>query len=263
MKHWLFTVIWCAVPMLVMGQHTYLKERPAWVDGYHKDLTNSYIEVVSGTGYSEDDARSNAINQIAGNRSLATGRQFHIRESGGNIVFESNDNLAVKCRIVDEYRVRLAPGEYRVSLLVQVAKHPELNYDPVNITDRYPFSARAFVPGMAQLYKGSTVKGVLFIAGEVVAIGGIVTFESLRSSYKSKIGRTHDVNLIENYADKSRQYANIRNGFIAGAVAIYVWNFIDGAVAKGKKHIEAGSANMQFTPYASTESAGIMLSMRF
>ena len=88
MKHWLFIVIWCAVPMLVMGQHTYLKERPAWVDGYHKDLTNSYIEVVSGTGYSEDDARSNAINQIAGNRSLATGRQFHIRESGGNIVFK-------------------------------------------------------------------------------------------------------------------------------------------------------------------------------
>ena len=28
---------------------------------------------------------------------------------------------------------------------------------------------------------------------------------------------------------------NIRNGFIVGAAALYVWNVIDGMVAKGKK----------------------------
>ena len=56
---------------------------------------------------------------------------------------------------------------------------------------------------------------------------------------------------------------NVRNGFIAGAAAIYLWNVIDGVVAKGKRHVEIGSAQMSFSPYASPESAGIGLCINF
>ncbi|MCM1151957.1 MAG: hypothetical protein NC209_04870 [Alistipes sp.] len=157
----------------------------------------------------------------------------------------------------------MAPGEYRSYLLVQTAKNPELTVESVDINGDYPFSARVFVPGMAQLHKGSTTKGILFIVGEVAAIGGIVAFEGLRASNQSKINSTHNATERQRYIDKADRMQNVRNGFIAGAVAIYAWNVIDGIVAKGKEHVVIGRAEMNFTPYASLESSGVMMNMKF
>ena len=60
------------------------------------------------------------------------------------------------------------------------------------LTGRYPFSARVFVPGMAQLHKGSMGKGLFFIISEAACVGGIVATECMRASYDSKIKSTHD-----------------------------------------------------------------------
>ena len=103
------------------------------------------------------------------------------------------------------------------------------------LTGRYPFSARVFVPGMAQLHKGSMGKGLFFIISEAACVGGIVATECMRASYDSKIKSTHDAGKIRSYADKRDNCANVRNGFIAGAAVLYVWNVIDGIAAKGKK----------------------------
>ena len=116
------------------------------------------------------------------------------------------------------------------------------------LTGRYPFSARVFVPGMAQLHKGRTGKGLFFIIG----------------SYDSKIKSTHDAGKIRSYADKRDNCANVRNGFIAGAAVLYVWNVIDGIAAKGKKKgIALGDAQLRMAPYASPQSGGIALALRF
>ncbi len=264
MKYFI-TVIACVLfPSLTMGQYVSPKECPTWVKkSFFADRPNSYTEVVSATGYSEANARDNAAQIIVQRRSIATGQRANISVQNGRIQVDGNDNLTVKARIIDEYNERMAPGEYRSHLLVQTAKNPELAFEPVTITDRYPFSARAFVPGMAQLHKGSTTKGVLFIVGEVAAIGGIVAFEGLRASNQSKINSTHNATDRQHYIDKADQMQNIRNGFIAGAVAIYAWNVIDGIVAKGKKHVVVGRAEMHFAPYASPESTGVAMSMNF
>ncbi len=251
------------VPLIANGQGFNTSERPSWVDGYFNDRENSYIEVVTATGYSEENAREKASTVIVERRSLATGQHSQIKVDNGNIHVYGNDELVVKSRIIDQYTERLGDGVYRVSLLVQTAKDPRLDYEPVSVTNRYPFSARVFVPGMAQLHKGSTAKGICFIAGEVAAIGGIVAFECMRSSYESKINKTHNAELRKDYMTKADNMANIRNGFIVGAAAIYVWNIIDGAVAKGKTRVVVGNTSTKIIPYASTESAGIMLSMRF
>lgn len=128
---------------------------------------------------------------------------------------------------------------------------------------RYPFSARVFVPGMAQLHKGSTFKGATFIAAEAIAVGGIVIFEGLRSSYKTKINTTHDVQDRQNYIDKTNNMQNLRNGFIAGALAVYAWNVIDGIVAKGKKHVELGRVELRFAPFATPEAGGLAMNIQF
>ncbi|MBO5044339.1 MAG: hypothetical protein J6C45_04820 [Alistipes sp.] len=262
MKNIILVLCCILFPLMVMGENVASKKRPKWVDGYYQDNKNSYIDVVSATGYTIEEAREKAVAQIAKNRSLATGQQVTVDNKDGEIVF-SADNLTVKCRVLDEYYERLGAGTYKVSLLVQTAKHPDLPFEPVKVGNRYPFSPRAFVPGMAQMYKGSTAKGVLFIAGEIAAVGGIIAFEGMRSSYDSKMRQTLDANAIKNYAAKAKDMENLRNGFIVGAAAIYLWNVVDGAVAKGKYHIEVGKAGVNFTPYASTQSSGLMLCMKF
>lgn len=264
MKQIIIIICCILLPCSAMGQYTYSKKAPEWLkNSYHSDHRNSYIEVVTAIGYSEDNARDLAIKQISQNRSIATGQRVNIKESNGSINVTSEDELTVKARIIDEYCERMGAGQYRVSLLVQTARNPEFQYEPVKITNKYPVTARILVPGMAQLHKGSTGKGITFIVGEVAAIGGIVAFECMRSSYESKITRTHNATIRQDYINKADNMKNIRNGFIAGAALIYVWNIIDGAVAKGKQHIEVGEVAMNLSPFATTESAGLSFCLNF
>ncbi|MDE6367276.1 MAG: hypothetical protein K2L33_06795 [Muribaculaceae bacterium] len=257
------TICCLLLPAFARGQQSSTSERPVWINGYFSEKPNSYIEVISATGYNEDNALEKAAQIIVDRRSLATGRRSTINIDNGNIRVSGSDELTVKARIIDQYTEWLAPGEYRTSLLVQTAKNPQFQYEPVTITNKYPFSARVFVPGMAQIHKGHTLKGALFITGEVAAVAGIVIFEGLRSSYESKIHRTHNAADIQRYVNKADNMCNVRNGFIAGAAAIYVWNVIDGIVAKGKKHIVVGDVGMAFTPYSDPMSSGLLVNVSF
>ena len=56
---------------------------------------------------------------------------------------------------------------------------------------------------------------------------------------------------------------NIRNGFIAGAAAIYAWNIIDGIVAKGKQHVVIGDIALNIAPYATHLSQGVSINATF
>jgi hypothetical protein len=167
----------------------------------------------------------------------------------------------------------------KVYLLIQVQRsvHGKDDFDNVNTricndpdfdrtldayisksTGEYPFSPRVFVPGMAQLYKGSKTKGVLFIVGEAALIGGIVASENLRASYASKINTAHNASDIRSYAGSADNWQNIRNGFIAGAAALYVWNVIDGCVAKGKKRVVIlGDNTLKITPLITPYNGGV------
>ncbi len=264
MKQYLAIIIASILfPSFAMGQYRSATERPSWVDGYFTERTNSYIEVVSSTGSTEDKARIKAAQVIVERRSLATGQQANISINNGNINIRGNNSLEVKSRIVDQYTERLTANKYRVNLLVQTAKNPSYELEPVYVTNKYKFSPRVFVPGMAQIHKGQTTRGVLFIAGEAVAVGGIIAFEGLRASYQSKINRTKNASEIQTYIRKSDNMRNIRNGFIAGAAAIYAWNIIDGIVAKGKKHVVVGNVKMNVSPYATHQSQGVNINATF
>ena len=263
-KWWIILAINALFPVLLWGQCTSTQEKPAWVDGYFEDLDNSYIEKADASGYTQDEARNKAATVVMKNRGIATG----VRVENGNILSTSENTLTVKARVVDEYTERCSDGMYHVYLLVQTAKNPTYNYEKIKVTNDYPFSPRVFVPGMAQLYKGSTTKGVCFIVGEVALVGGIVVCEGLRASYTSKINTTHDVQEMQNYINNADNMQNMRNAFIAGAAALYVWNVIDGIVAKGKKRVMVlGDAQLNIAPYVAPQmgnmAGGVSLSFNF
>ena len=263
MKKTFFLILLLLPAVAAWGQYVRGGNRPAWTEGFFQEEQNSYIEVVSAFGYDEESARNKAAEVAISRRNLATGAEMKVRVSGGNITVDGDGSLIVKSRIVDEY-IEYMPGQgYRVYLLVQTAKNPTLDFESVNVTDRYPFSMRAFVPGMAQIHKGSTGKGIAFISAEVVMIGGVVAFECMRSYYDGKVSTTHNSDAVKAYIDNARLMSGLRNGFIAGAVAVYVWNVIDGIVAKGERHIMVGEASCRISPYVVPDSGGIMLTLNF
>ena len=260
-KIWILLAITALFPVLLWGQCTSTQEKPAWVDGYFEDLNNSYIEKADASGYSQDEARNKAANVIMKQRGSATGVRV---DANGNILSIGENSLTVKARVVDEYTEHCSDGMYHVYLLVQTAKNPTYDYERLKLTKDYPFSPRVFVPGMAQLYKGSTAKGVSFIVGHIAFIGGIIVCEELRASYASKINTTHDVQKMQNYINNADNMQTARNVFIAGTAALYVWNVIDGIAAKGKKHvIVLGDNNLKVAPYVMPNSTSVMLSFNF
>lgn len=250
--------------LLLQGAYAQTSERPQWTEGYFEEATNSYVEVVSAVGYEPENARKRAMQQVLERRSMASGTQATVSMTGNDVQVKGENDLIAKARVVDEYVERIEAGQYRVYLLVQTAKNPSLSFEPVTLSEKYPFSARVFVPGMAQIHKGSVGKGACFIAGEVVFIGGIVAAECLRQNYAQQIAMTHNSTLKQHYA-KNANICNItRNVCIAGAAAMYVWNVIDGIVAKGEKHIMIGNlAQLRFTPYADYESGGVAAVVKF
>lgn len=263
MKSFVFVLFCALLPRIVAGQCTSSQERPAWVNGYFFEEAKSYIEVVSADGYDEENARNKAAAIAIERRSLSTGKRVQVTVQNGMVRIEGNDELTVKTRIIDEYREHCGAGQYRVYLLVQTAKNPTFDFEPVKVTNDYTFSPRVFVPGMAQLQKGSKAKGLFFILGETAFVGGIVIAESLRASYESKIGSTHNASDRTTYINNADNMQNLRNGFIAGAATLYLWNVIDGVVAKGKKHVVIGTAELHVTPYLTPSSSGVALALRF
>jgi len=222
------------------------KMKPTWAsEGYHRDLENSYLEVAV----------------IKKEQNLSKMRQMAQKEieSRRHSTVGVKDEIWMKAKPIAEYFDNDGVGYF----LYQTQKNPSITPESISSTDKYPFSARVFVPGLAQIYKGSYGKGAAFISGEVLLIGGIITTEFMRRNYSQKIAQTHNTNLKESYARNANICAITRNVCIGGAAALYIWNIIDGAVAKGKTHVVVDGKTLTFTPFVSTECTGIAMNLKF
>lgn len=237
--------------------------QPKWITSGLTDLESSYVEVVSADAGSVDDARDKAAQTIVSRRNLAVGAEVKVHVQNGAITTSGDSKIIVAARILDEYAEELAAGRWRVYLLVQTLKHPQYDFENVTVTDRYPFSARAFVPGMEQLHQGRKGMGIAFIATEVACVGGIIAAESLRANYVNLIPSTHNARQRASYTSSANTWGNIRNGFIAAAAAVYVWNIIDAVTAKGARYVKVDGATLAMVPYATPQSAGLALNIDF
>jgi len=264
-------------------------QKPAWAK-YLPAIpadANYFVNWGEGEGRNETEA-TNAAWADALYKSLHELGVVAITEQDINAVADKGIDAVVKFNkmkrriMASTTPVSMGDGRIKIYILIQVQRNVNgkddfYTLDATRFTDRsfekeakianegrYPFSARVFVPGMAQLHKGSTGKGIFFIAAEAACVGGIVATECMRSSYASKVKSTHDADKKRTYMDKRDNCANIRNGFIVGAAAVYLWNVIDGIAAKGKKRsIHLGNAQLHMIPYMSPQAGGVALSLNF
>lgn len=250
--------------VLWAGTGTYAQERPLWTYGYFEEVSNSYVEMVSGKGYDIESARQKAINVLYQRRDISTGASVSVSlQNENNLTFSNtNGSLIVKARIIDEW-YKFSNGQYQIFLLVQTAKNPTLTYESVVVSERYPFSARVFVPGMAQIYKGSVAKGSCFIVGETLFAAGIIATECLRSNYTRLFNSTHTTILKQQAAQNANICAITRDVCIGGLVALYVWNVVDGIVAKGQKHVMIGTAQLHVAPWVTESDGGLAVRLDF
>lgn len=257
----LFYVV-CLVSQISLGQTTYYSKRPFWADGYFKELSNSYIEVVSAFDYDLDGAKNKAANEIVKRRSLATGAESNVSISNDELKVTSEHNVIVKARIIDEF-VEHSTSGYKVYLLVQTAKNPTYPYESVSISDDYKVSGRAFVPGMAQLYKGSKTKGYSVISAQLLSVASIILCENQRSSYQKKA--IEQPKFAREYSGKASNWETGRNISIGLAAGIYVYNIIDAFVAKGRRRIFVNSKDTSFSvsPQFSQNSASLAVVCNF
>lgn len=245
---------------------------------------NYFLSWGSGIGKTEADAK-NAAWTDALNRSFHELRVAGISKQDVNSVATKGiDGVVsfhkVKRRVVAESApIRTADG-VKVFILIQVQRNvngPDDFYDlntkkyddrafnlavadyNAQFSGRYPFSARVFVPGMAQIHKGSVAKGVIIIGAETACVGGIIATECLRSSYASKVNTTHNATHKRTYQNKASNCQNARNILIGAAVAVYAWNVIDGAVARGPRR----SPSMALGPCVVDDGMGLAMTIKF
>lgn len=166
-------------------------------------------------------------------------------------IYQLKSDICLVCDDSTIYKRQLQ--EYEVKLGI---------YDSWIKQYRNKMIAQSFVPGMAQIKKGSVGKGVGFICGEVVFVGGTIVSECLYRQYKNQINKTSG-KTQQAYVQAAHICQITRNVCIAGIAATYIWNVIDGIVAKDYNKPSFGSTTFQFSPYVSLEDAGMAVNITF
>ena len=237
------------LPMVAGAQSIYgnSKDKPTWASpSFKRTLPNTYLEVVVVTGHDQKSIIKDAEKEIIRRRKLTVGESDPWIKSGYIASYweETSNGLT---------------GYF----LYQTRKNPTYDAEAVEATTEYGFTPRVFVPGAQQLWKGQSGKAALFIGGEVAFVGGIILSQSLKANYISMRDNTHNNSNKQKY-DRIAQTWNMAGyGFIAGAVALYAWNIIDGIVSRGRPTIKYNDRVLTFAPIAAPDYMGMSLALSF
>lgn len=296
MRRILFCVLLASVALCVSAQQIQKPEyRPDWMYQIPNPTNSTYLYVVEhGEGNTEREALNQAIARVFQSTANRIGQFVSTDEINRAVQSGTNydvigRNMKVPIHKVCDFSVQNSyTSKWTVYVLCQVAKAgnvtPDFDYIHANtacssratynaqmqqyeqsqMNSRKKIIAMSFVPGMAQIKKGSVGKGIGFIASEVALVGGVVVTECLQRYYAQQIAMTHNSTLKQHYAQNANICNITRNVCIAGAATFYAWSLIDGIVAKGDKHIMIGDlAQIRFAPYADYESGGIAAVVNF
>lgn len=246
---------------------------PRWVMTTPKPDNETYLYVVErGIGYTEMEARNRAMGLVYRNTierlSLAIDlSSINSAIANGSNYGETSEAMNVPVNKVCEH-VQREGNQYMVYVLCQVARYGNVSaqfsyFADCNKLAKSQYIAHSFVPGLAQIKKGSVGKGTAFIVSEVVLVGGVVAAECLQRYYAQQISMTHNSTLKQRYVQNANICQISRNVGIGCVAAVYIWNVIDGMVAKGKTQISLGRAQLHLSPYTDYESGGVAAVVNF
>lgn len=277
----IFTVLFALISLAALAQ------KPRWVGNTPKEKNPTYrfVEIVS-EGQTIESARIEAQKILAQNEqlrnavmmSVKTGKLSNVDQVYTNgdlketihdkitIQMEMNgDKFRLQCSVVDEYVAGRKYGKVRLHTLFMAAVTDNPVFDRTYLTTSYGAApvVMSVIPGMGQIYKGSTTKGIAMLVSEAALGVGIVCCENQRADYKKKM--KEQPRFAKEYNTKSNNWQTARNVCIGTAAAVWVYNIVDAAVARGSRRVKVKSAGGGFamSPMISPEGGGLSLSYRF
>lgn len=142
----------------------------------------------------------------------------------------------------------------------------EPRFDNFSSTTSYGASPAfmSIIPGVGQFYKGSTLKGICMLGGVAVCGLGALFCENERSDYKNKM--KEQPQFAQTYNTKANNYETARNICIGAAAAVWIYNIIDAAAAKGARKIVVKpnyGSYLSIHPVATHNSAAVTLTYNF
>ena len=248
--------------------------RPSWVNNsrHRPQATNRSVFItIFVEGQTLDDVRRKAETELNMARGRAAGEW--IKTQGGNMN-RADAEFQVKAQCLGEH-IECGAGRYRLWQLVQIARTPDqpslesISARNISNLEKNTLGLKPFIPGMAQIHKGSNAKGVFFIVGTSVFVGGIVATEVFRADNVSKVNTTFNVEQRRTYINNANTLQNWRNISIAATGAIYAWNVIDGFAGRksntcGNRWAQTRDSDFRITPYADLHgTGGVILSWGF
>lgn len=265
---------------------TAMAQKPKWVDNTPEALNNTYkfVEVVS---YATDiaSAREEAKKKLASNEQLVRTVKINVETNklrnleqtvvNGQLSETLRDRVDVQMQVagkqfslqaypVDEY-VTSKNGLVELHTLFMVAVADNAMFDRTYLTTSYGFApvAMSIIPGLGQWYKGSKVKGICMFAAEAAAVAGVIVCANKANSFVNKIKM--QPKFAKQYESKKSNYETGRNICIGAAAAIWIYNIIDAAAAKGARRVKVKPADggLSLMPCISDDCTGVSLCYSF
>lgn len=264
---------------MVLGVSSMAQDKPGWIYNKPTPVNSTYLyDVEWGVGKTPKEAEYEAFAKVFRFAAMQVGQPFETTEI--NKALQNGLDYRVIAR---QYNIPInkvceypedperVGGEYKVYLLCQVAKSAlvEASWSDFSSCDRQGIDGMAvlksaLVPGLGQFHKGQTGKGIGFLVGEAVSIGGIVAGQSMRHTYLNKMNSTNNASLKKSYADKANMFTVVRNVSIGAAAAIYVWNVLDAVISRGSDHsVHSNSTSLNIMPVVTDESVALSVGYHF
>lgn len=265
-------------------------DKPKWIKNtaslIEKRSNDSYtFEVISIPGENLQDIVKLRMNELAErigkSHQIETTSQVDIQnlhdgsETSSKIVFNSTstNNSTTEvfyAKMIDDYWEYISSSTgntYIYYALYAVSKMNENpKFDDFSTTTSYGVTpaVMSIVPGLGQFYKGSTVKGICMLGGVAACGLGALFCENERADYKNKM--KEQPKFAKTYNTKANNYETARNICLGAAAAIWVYNIVDAATAKGARKVvikPAHGSYLSVHPVATPNAMGLSLSYNF
>jgi len=216
-----------------------------------------HYKVVQGEGKSLSEAKQNALQQLIfemgseeGSRIKAEttyeieekikAKEENIKSSFQNKIIIDQDEFKATFGKVDEYYELLEDSEgiryYRCWQIYAIGNSSKYSIPKLHYTTNYGFDSgfRSFiVPGWGQLYKDDILKGVGFLASEILLTSGLIY---ANNRYQYNINRSVETNSLsvrKEYVKRADDWSTIKNISIAAMAGVWLWNVVDAIATDG------------------------------
>ena len=238
--------------------------KPQWVSKGEENLNSQrsnnsyYFKIIQTVGEDLQQARNarlTALSEHISQRNKITGKSINdmgLRQNNGvseeyetfQIAFKNDfESVVFQAQLVDEWWEYITNknghSEYVYYALFAVSDHGgETVFDRFDVTRSYGAGPAfmSIIPGVGQLYKGQTGKGIGMLCGAAAGVGAIIFCENQRASYVAKM--QEQPKHAQTYKTRADNYETARNVAIGVTGALVVWSVIDAAVAPGVTRIK-------------------------